>query len=154
MSTHNTHKKPGYADLQEGVDNLVFEFGLEQAIRMINSLYNNTTIIHKAARRRELIKDFIIDQSVLIFDLDKKDFFKNNVRQYREARMACYHILNRCVKDSHSRIAKAFDKKRGSIQYNICKCHEILSLPENYKDFLQKYKTLESRTIQFITNLN
>ncbi|MCB0374789.1 MAG: hypothetical protein KDD04_02610 [Sinomicrobium sp.] len=153
MSAHNEHKRPGYAALQEGVDNLVLEFGLPQAIRMIDGLYRNTTIIHKAARRYELIKDYIIGEAVLIFDLDEKDLFKNNIRECREARMACYHILSKYVKDSHSGIASAFGRKRSSVLYFIHKCNEILSLPENYKGFLEKYKALESATIRFITNL-
>ncbi len=154
MSTHNNHKKVSYADLQEGIDNLVSEFGLPQAINMIDGLYRNTKTVRNAAFRYELIKNYIISESILVFKLDTEQFFKNNVREYREARMACYHLLSVYIKDSHSQIAKEFGRKRSSILYFIHKCDERLSLPENYKDFLKKYKTLESSIIQFITNLN
>ena len=153
MSIHNSHKKVSYSDLQESVDALVLEFGLERAVSMIKGLSHSSKIIRKAVGRYELIKDYVIGEAILIFELDKKHFFKANFREYRQARMVCYHILSKYIKDSHSQIATAFDRKRGSVFYYIHKCEEILSLPEYYKDFLEKYKALESLTLSFISNL-
>ena len=153
MSDNNPHKKVTWHDVQQSADDLILEVGLAKAHRMIRGLSRNSNIIRKTEGRYELIKDYIIGEAILIFKLDKKHFFNANFREYRQARMACYRILSQYAKDTHSQIATAFGRKRGSVFYYIHKCEEVLSLPKYYKDFVEKYKTLEARTLHFISNL-
>jgi hypothetical protein len=153
LSNHNDHLNLNYTDLQNCVDALVGKFGLEKSVEIINSFSNNTKIGRKEVRKLKLIKDYIIAETILIFDLDEQNFFQSEVTEYREARMACYHLLNKYTENSHSKIAQTFGKKRGSAFYFIHKCNEILSMPQFYRSFIEKYRGLESSTIHFISKL-
>ena len=148
-----TPRKLNYADLQQSVDELVGKFGLEKSVEIINSFSRNSRIGRSEIRKLKLIKDYIIAETILIFDLDEKNFFNSEIREYREARMACYHLLNKYTENSHSKIAETFGKKRGSALYFIHKCNNILSIPQFYPSFIEKYRGLESSTIHFISKL-
>ncbi len=153
LINNKDHRKLNYADLQNCVDELVGKFGLEKSVEIINSFSNNTRIGRKEIRKLKLIKDYIIAETILIFDLDEKKFFNSEIREYREARMACYHLLSKYTENSHSKIAETFDKKRGSALYFIHKCNSILSIPQFHRAFKEKYDGLESSTIHFISKL-
>ena len=142
-----------YTDLQRSVDELVGRFGLAKSVEIINSFSKNTRIGKRAAHKLKLIKDYIFAEAILVFDLQEQHFFTSEFREYREARMACYHLLDKYTKNSHATIAEAFGKKRGSAFYYIHKCDEILSIPQYYRAFTDKYKLLESSTIDFIAKL-
>ena len=153
LTNNENHRKLNYADLQKSVDELVGKFGLEKSVEIINSFSRNSEIGRKEIRKLKLVKDYIIAETILIFDLDEKKFFASEIREYREARMACYHLLNKYTENSHSKIAETFGKKRGSALYFIHKCNSILSIPQFYPSFVEHYKSLESSTIHFISKL-
>ena len=119
LFTPNDHTKPNYTDLQKSVDQLVGRFGLETSVEIINSFSENTRIGGKASRKLKLIKDYIISEAISIFDLDERKFFASRVTEYREARMACYYLLDKYTKNSHARIAEVFGRKRGSAYHYI-----------------------------------
>ena len=67
--------------------------------------------------------------------------------------MVCYHLLHKYSGDSHTNIAKAFGRKRGSALYFIHKCHDILSIPGSYGDFVEQYEQVEGSAAHFIAGL-
>lgn len=147
-------KQPvSYSDLQHSVDALVGRFGLETTVEIINHFSRSTRIGGKKMRRLKLLRDFIISETIAIFDLDEQQFFTSEVTEYRSGRMVCYHLLDKYTHTSHARIAEVFGKKRGSAWYFINKCNEILTIPQYYPGFVQKYKAVESSTIHFMTTL-
>ncbi len=153
LTDYNNPRKPDYTDLQERVDALVGKFGLEKAVEIIDSFSKNANSSQKHHRKLKLIKDYIIAETIIVFDLDENEFFTSELIDYREARMACYHLLDKYTQNSHAKIAAIFGKKRNSALYFIHKCKNILSIAHCYPNFTEKYKAVENSTIHFITNL-
>ncbi|MEM9687109.1 MAG: hypothetical protein AAF934_09345 [Bacteroidota bacterium] len=143
-----------YPILQESFSELVRIFGLEGAVRIIDSLSKNVGNLRRKVYQTKLVKKHIIDTTIFVFELDEKDFYHMEIRKCREARMVCYHLLYKYVADSHAEIAKIFDKKRGSVLYFIHKCNDILSVPGSHRTFIEKYKQVESSAAHLIAGLN
>ena len=149
-------KKPvhDYHDLQDSIDNLIGKFGLPKTIEIIDSLTNNTALTTKDKEKTKLLLIFVIAQSIEVFDLKEESFYSSPVQEYREARMSCYYLLKKYTDSSYAKIGENFKQSKRAILYNYHKCDEILSIPQFYKSFVEKFKILENNTINFIAKLN
>lgn len=145
--------KPDYTDLQKGVDELVGRYGLKKAVELLQHLSKNTKIPVNDTYRLKLITDYVISECLAEFNLEADQFQTSTVREYREARMACYHLLKKYTDSSYSRIGEHFNWPIHTIYYFCQKCTEMISLAEYYKPFNNKYKSLEESTISFIAKL-
>ena len=45
--------------------------------------------------QQRVIGDFLIEQVSEVFELENSDFFQNNVREYRQAKWAFYHLFRK-----------------------------------------------------------
>ncbi|WP_346881285.1 hypothetical protein [uncultured Algibacter sp.] len=143
-----------YHDLQDSIDNLIGKFGLPKTIEVIDSLTNNTALTTKDKEKTKLLLIFVIAQSIEVFDLKEESFYSSPVQEYREARMSCYYLLKKYTDSSYAKIGENFKQSKRAILYNYHKCDEILSIPQFYKSFVEKFKILENNTINFIAKLN
>ncbi len=145
---------PNYHDLQNSIDTLVGKFGLKKAIEVVESLSNNTQLITNDSEKFKLLFVYIISQSIEVFQLEEATFYTSTIKEYREARMACYLILKKYTGNSFGIIGEHFGQSKRAVMYHYHKCDEILSIPQYYKDFVQKFKILEDGVINFIAKLN
>ena len=143
-----------YHDLQERIDILIGKFGLHKTIEVIDSLTNNTALTTKDKEKTKLLLIFLISQSIEVFDLKEENFYSSPVQEYREARMSCYFLLKKYTDNSYAKIGESFKQSKRAILYHYHKCDEILSIPQFYKPFVEKFKILENNTINFIAKLN
>lgn len=143
-----------YHDLQEHIDKLLGKFGLQKTVEVINSLASNTQLTASEEEKSKLLLVFIISQSIEVFDLKEENFYSSTVQEYREARMCCYYLLKKYTDCSYAKIGESFNQSKRAVLYNYHKCDEILSIPQFYKAFVEKYKSLENNTINFIAKLN
>lgn len=139
--------------LTRNVNGLVQTFGVKGSNLILYTLIKNVKIPVADDHRLKLITDYIISQCISLFDLDATQFNSCTIREYREARMACYHLLKKYTGSSYARIGQRFGWKFHTIFYFCQKCDEILSLPQFYKSFTDKYNSLEGSTINFISQL-
>lgn len=153
MTDRKESSKLNYTDLQKSVDELVGKYGLAKAIQLLRHFSDNAKIPVKDTYRLKLITDYIISECLSEFNLDAEQFNTSTIREYREARMACYHLLKKYTDSSYSRIGQHFGWPIHTIYYFCQKCTEMLSLSEFYKPFVNKYKHLEESTISFISRL-
>lgn len=145
---------PNYHDLQNSIDTLVGKFGLKKAIEVVESLSNNTQLITNDSEKFKLLFVYIISQSIEVFQVEEATFYTSTIKEYREARMACYFILKKYTGNSFGIIGEHFRQSKRAVMYHYHKCDEILSIPQYYKDFVQKFKILEDGVINFIAKLN
>lgn len=143
-----------YHDLQQSIDTLIGKFGLHKTIEVIDSLSNNTELQSKDSQKVKLLLVFIISQSIEVFNLEEEKFYTSTIQEYREARMACYFLLKKYTDASYAKIGDSFQQSKRAILYNYHKCDEILSIPQFYKPFVEKFKILENNIINFIAKLN
>lgn len=143
-----------YHDLQQSIDTLIGKFGLQKTIEVIGSLSNNTELQATDSEKVKLLLVFIVSQSIEVFDLKEEQFYSSTIQEYREARMACYYLLKKYTDTSYAKIGENFKQSKRAILYNYHKCDEILSIPQYYRFFVEKFKTLENNTINFIAKLN
>ncbi|TGV03596.1 hypothetical protein [Flavivirga rizhaonensis] len=143
-----------YHDLQQSIDTLIGKFGLNKTIEVIDNLSGNTELQSKDSEKVKLLLVFIISQAIEVFNLQEEHFYSSTIQEYREARMACYYLLKKYTKTSYAKIGENFKQSKRAILYNYHKCDEILSIPQYYKTFVEKFKTLENNTINFIAKLN
>jgi len=143
-----------YTDLQKNVDELVGRYGLQKAVTILANFSSNTKIKVSNPQKLRLITDYIVAKCITIFDIEEEQLNNSTIREYREARMACYHVLSKYTDMSYARIAERFGWKYHNVFYFYHKCEEILSLPTYYKNFVTMYKALELSAINFISNLN
>lgn len=143
-----------YHDLQCSIDTLIGKFGLQKTIEVIESLSNNTKLSVRDQEKSKLLQVFIISQSIKVFHLKEAQFYTSSVQEYREARMSCYYLIKKYTDSSYAKIGENFNQSKRAILYNYHKCDEILSIPQYYKDFVEKFKSLENNTINFIAKLN
>ena len=143
-----------YHDLQQSIDTLIGKFGLHKTIEVIDSLSGNTELQSKDSEKVKLLLVFIISQAIEVFNLKEEHFYSSAVQEYREARMVCYYLLKKYTDTSYAKIGENFNQSKRAILYNYHKCDEILSIPQFYKALVEKFKTLENNTINFIAKLN
>jgi len=143
-----------YHDLQHSIDTLIGKFGLQKTIEVIDSLTNNTELSANDRERVKLLLVFVVSKSIEVFDLKEENFYSSSVQEYREARMSCYFLLKKYTDSSYAKIGESFNQSKRAILYNYHKCDEILSIPQFYKPFVEKFKILENNIINFIAKLN
>lgn len=153
ITDNNNHQRPSYVDLQRSIDALVGRHGLERAIHIIEHFSRGAKIPVSKNHRIKLITDYIVSQCIDIFDVDAASFHTSTVAEYREARMACYHLIKKLTDISYGRIAERFGWPLHTVYYFYHKCDEMLSIPQFYKSFAEKYNSLEQSAIGFISQL-
>lgn len=147
-------EQPDYSDLQQSVDTLIGKFGLVKTIEVINNLSGNAQLKSSDTQKVKLLVVYIISQSIQIFDLQEPEFYTSTIQEYRDARMACYFLLKKYTDTSYAKIGESFKQSKRAVMYNYHKCDEILSIPQFYKPFVEKFKILENNIINFIAKLN
>lgn len=154
LKNSDQHGEPNYTDLQKSVDELVGKFGLKNTIQLIRQFSGGTKIYGSGEQRLQLITAFVIDETIAVFDLDVEEFYKSSLRDYREARMVCCHLLKKYTDSSYSRIGARFGLNKRQVIYYCKKCDEILALPQFYKTFTDCYHSLDRSAADFISKLN
>ncbi len=142
-----------YTDLQKKVDALVGKFGMTRTIELLHSLTTNSCFSKKGSQQFQLLSAFVISESILLLDLNEKEFFVSTDEDYKNARMICYHLLRKHTKMSYSRIGKAFEQRKRAVLYHTQRCDEIFTVPQFHKDFVRKYNALEEAVMQFLTKI-
>ncbi len=142
--------KVNYTTLQQSLDVVLGKIGLPKTVKLLCSFISNSSLSTTQVEKLKLVTTYIISQAIVIFDLNEEEFYDSRIPEYREARMACYHLLKKYTDSSYSKIGERFGLKKRQVLYYHQKCEEMLSISQYYKAFTAKYKDLEELTIEFI----
>jgi len=153
-SMHNKNNSADYGQLQQHIDQVIGQIGLEKTIGLLTHFIDDTHIPVHETQRLKMVSQFLVNTCIEVFELQDKAFFTSGIQEYREARMACYHLLKKYTGASYSKIAEDFGLTKRNVLYNHNKCEERLSVPYYYADFNQRYSLVEDRMIQFISKLH
>ncbi|PHN08689.1 hypothetical protein [Flavilitoribacter nigricans] len=159
MESLNSQSKPeratisNYLTLQKNLDEVIGKIGLCRTIELVKSFIDNSSIGVNETEKFKLIATYIIAQTIRSFDLKEDDFYTSKIREYRDARMACFHLLKRYTDCSYAKIGEAFEQKKRNILYFCQKCDEMLSIPDFYPVFTSRYKRVEDQVLLFISKL-
>lgn len=153
-SIHNKSSKADYGLLQQHIDRVIGQIGLEKTICLLTHFIDDTHIPVHQTQRLKMVSQFLVTTCIGVFELQDKAFFTSAISEYREARMACYHLLKKYTEASYSKIAEEFGLTKRNVLYNHSKCEERLSVPFYYADFNKRYDLVEDSIIQFISKLH
>ena len=141
-----------YDDLQYHIDRVVGKIGLQKTIILLRSFVEKTQL-KPSKNNGPLLYAFLKKEAIALFDISEEGFCSNSTTEYREARMACYHLYHKYTDYSYSKVAQVFDTGKRNIIYYKQKVDERLTIPQYYKSFMERYEKLEEKTIQFISKL-
>ena len=143
-----------YLHLQKSLDKVLGKIGVDNTIELLESFIDNTSLDTLHVKKIMLITQYIIAGSIDVFDIEQQYFYTSNVREYREARMATYHLLRKYTDFSYTKIGGLFNQKKRNIIYFCNKCTDILFLPQYNEVFADRYAILEKQIITYISKLN
>jgi hypothetical protein len=143
-----------YRDLQDVMDKVLSRFGLNKTIIVLQQLLDTKGIQSSQGDRVRMITYYVVSRCLVVFHLREDDFFSSRLKEYREGRMACYHILRKYTEGSYGRMAEQFGQSQRIILYFCHKCDDMLAIPQFNRTFIQRYNLLESDTLNFIAKLN
>ncbi|MBQ21696.1 MAG: hypothetical protein CMD31_13155 [Flavobacteriales bacterium] len=139
--------------LQQALEGVINNIGIEKTTELLESFNNNSSITASEMGKVKLIATYVSSQAIRLFSLEESKFYTSDIREYREARMACYHILYTYTKCSYAKIGELFGKNKRGILYYCQKCKELVEAPFFDKEFAEKYQQLDKYTIEFIGKL-
>ena len=142
-----------YQSLQNRLDEVVGKLGLQRTVALLDSFINKLSVAPKQTEKVKLITHYLKITAVKCFDLKEEDFLTSNIKEYREARMICYHLLKKYCDFSYAKIAEVFGQSERTVLYFYHKAEELLSLPQHYKSLAQRHATIEDQLIEFIGKL-
>lgn len=151
MTSSSNHN---FNDLNDLMAKTVAKIGLENAIQLLQKITNEKGIQANTGENIKLITFYLLSRCLAIFNLKEDQFYSSTIREYREARMACYHLLKKYTSSSYRHIAQQFQQKKRNVLYSCQKCDEVLSVPQFHRVFSGSYRMLESQTLDFIAKLN
>ncbi|MDW3191939.1 MAG: hypothetical protein R8G66_06230 [Cytophagales bacterium] len=142
-----------YESLQRQIDVVIGKIGLHNTIFLLSTFIDETSIPVEQTQRLQMISQYLITRAIDVFELKEKMFFTSAIQEYREARMACYHLIKKYTGVSYSKIAEDFGLTKRNVLYNCNKCEERLSVPYYYQSFVDKYAILEKSIIKITSKL-
>lgn len=147
-------KEFNYRDLQDHIEVMIGKFGLQNSVKFLGRLIDNTEVASdKDARAKEIV-ELTIAKSIEVFDLEKDKFYQSDLTEYKDARMSCYYIIHKYTQISYGRISEIFQQKKRSVWYFQSKCEEMISIPKFYPKFMSLHTIVENYIINHISNLN
>lgn len=146
MSNYNT--------LQKSIDKVVGKIGLDKTIHLLESFINNTCIKHTQQEKVRMVSQYLVGLATKEFELQDHLFFHSNVREYRDARMCCFHLLRKYTEDTLPQIGLLFQCSERTVEYGCAKATERLAMPKGNTRFVTNYIAIEARLLEFIGRIN
>lgn len=143
-----------YRDLQDHIEVMIGKFGLQNSVKFLGSIIDNTEVESSEDERAKKLIEITILKSIEVFNLKKAKFYKSELDEYRDARMSCYYIVSKYTHISFGKIAEIFKVKRRSVTYFHKKCKEMLSIADFYPTYTRRHTILEDHIINYISTLN
>jgi len=142
-------KTSAFQELHQGIEQLVFIYGYEKALRMVGSLCALDKTIGNPDRL-ELSVSFLKKKAMELFNVDSKDMLHGNKQHIRDARMCCYYLLIEHLDMSYSMVGIYFERNKRHVRHSYKKCEDILSIKSYYKDLYARFERLEQLFVNYI----
>ncbi|HEY9084054.1 MAG TPA: hypothetical protein VIN73_12020 [Vicingaceae bacterium] len=139
--------------LQQALERVINKIGVQKTTELLENFDNNSSITASEMGKVKLISAYVVSLSIQLFSLEESEFYTSDIREYREARMACYYIIYTYTKCSYAKIGELFGKNKRGILYYCQKCKDLIETPFFDKEFAEKYRQLDKSTIAFIGKL-
>ena len=143
-----------YITLQQSLDRVIEKLGILKTISLLDSFVGKTTIGQGDDKKNKIISQYLIGAAIKEFDLQEELFYVSDVREYRDARMCCFHLLRKYTQDTLPKIGLTFQRSERSVEYGCTKVSERLTLSKGYVKFVSTYKAIEIKLIEFIGKIN
>lgn len=143
-----------YNTLQKSIDKVVGKIGLDKTIHLLDSFINNTYIKHTQQEKVRMVSQYLMGLAIKEFELKEELFFQSNVREYRDARMCCFHLLRKYTEDTLPKIGLLFQCSERTVEYGCNKASERLAVPKGNTRFVTNYVAIEARLLEFIGKIN
>lgn len=143
-----------FRDLQDHIEVMIGKFGLQNSVKFLECLIENTVLDSNEDERVKKIIDLTITKSIEVYDLKKVKFYNSDLEEYRDARMTCYYIINKYTHISYGIVAELFKQKKRSVWYFQRKCEEMLAIAKFYPRFTRRHIIVEDYIINHISTLN
>ena len=149
----NTSAK-NYNTLQASIDKVIGEIGLDKTVSLLESFIDNAAECVGSEVKIKLVTQYLVTAVCDIFSLNEAKLMSSPMRDYRDGRMCCFHLLHKYTSDSYVKIGLAFHTNDRIVRYGVNKTAERLEYPKGNAVFTQNYNAMESRLIAFISKLN
>ena len=135
------------------VDAVVNKIGLARTLTLLETIQNNAQIDGQNLNRLKCVANYLAGRCIDIYTLEPKKFTTHSGVHYREARMACYHLLISYTQASYSQVARALEVQNYQVKYGYNKYQEYLEIPQHYPKIIQQYRQLEHELTTFLSQL-
>ena len=143
-----------YSQLQESIDKVIGKIGLRRTKYLLDSFINNTTISQGEREKIKMVTQYLVSLTAKVFDLKEELFIISTVREYRDARMCCFHLLRKYTGDTYPKIGLYFNCSARIVMYGCFAVEDRLAMPKGNSKFVANYTLLESKLIEFIGKIN
>ena len=145
---------PNYSKLQASIDEVIGKIGLDKTILLLNSFISNTAVSQSDGEKIKMITQYLISIAIKVFDLREDLFYISAIREYRDARMCCFHLLRKYTEDTYPKIGLNFKCSARIVMYGCVTVEDRLYVPQGNGKFVANYGLLESKLIEFIGKIN
>lgn len=143
-----------YNTLQRSIDKVVGKIGLQKTIHLLESFISNTSIKQSGQEKSRMIAQYVIGIAIKEYDLQEELFFVSYIREYRDARMSCFHLLRKYTEETQPKIGLAFQCSERTVEYGCGKTAERLAVPQGNTKFVANYMAIEAKLVDFIGKIN
>ena len=143
-----------YAQLQATLDKVIGKIGLQRTIVLLDSFINNTKVTQNEREKITMITQYAVNRTIQVFELREDQFLISNIREYRDARMCCIHILRKYTNDTFSKIGLFFRCGARIAMYGYTVTEDRLAMPKGNTRFVSNYALIEGSIIDFMGRIN
>lgn len=155
MSSEKTLKQSvNYNTLQSLLDSVIGKIGTERTHELLKTFLSNTPIEAEQEQKITMLTQYLISLATTAFDLLPQQFIISQVREYRDARMCCFHLLRKFTKCTYPKIGLSFQCSSRAVMYGCSEVEDRLAMPRNCPDFSRRYRSIESQLIVFISKID
>lgn len=151
---NQTTSTNNYTLLQNSIDKVIGKIGLRRTKYLLDSFIDNTTVTQNEREKIKMVTQYLVSLTIKVFELRDELFFISNVREYRDARMCCFHLLRKYTEDTYPKIGLHFNCSARIVMYGCLAVEDRLAMPKGNSKFVANYTLMESRLIEFIGKIN
>lgn len=142
-----------YSELQKTIDKVIGKIGLTRTTFLLETFIDNTSITHKEGEKIKMVAHYVSSLAIKVFELDEDIFYVNTSREYRDARMCCYHLLRKYTSNTFTKIGLFFHCGSRVVARAYETAEGRLSMVRSNKAFNSKYTLIESRLLDFMGHI-